>query len=558
MKWHIKIKQCFYFFSFVCITYSHFSQSVIITSERAIRPQHSQWTTASFAEVPYITQIPKDLTVSGTITALGEVIAQNGLTVIGSINVEGGGGTIEGNLIGAASENVLKVGDTMTGDLILANGSAITLQQPTSEGVYGTSIQSPDALPSDITLTLPHNAPTAGYFLQTDDNGNLTWAVLSGSGTVDYGDPGKLALYSNNPLRNVIADHTTINAKTVTVVIAEPSATDRVYTIPDSGENSTFIMSEGNQSIDGDKTFSTIIVGNSALNVPGTIEFVEGSGTDHIIIQAPPSIAGNITLTLPSITPINGYFLQTDGSGNLTWNMLTGSGTVDYGTAGRVALYSNDPLQNVIAESTTLNSKTAAIAIAEPSTTNRIYTVPDSGVNSNFIMSTSASGQTIAGDITLSGTTTAITGNATITGTLTDAAMFNQAYGSAGTGEIRGLFIDSAGLIGAMASSSRRYKKNIEPIEHESEKILNLQPVSFVYKNDPAEKKQYGLIAEEAYEVYPEMVSLNSEGNPESVCIPRELTYMMLNEIQKNHRTIAALEVELATIKKILTKHDLL
>jgi len=146
-------------------------------------------------------------------------------------------------------------------------------------------------------------------------------------------------------------------------------------------------------------------------------------------------------------------------------------------------------------------------------------------------------------------------GNETITGTLTDLAMYSQPYGN---GELRSLFIDDTGLIGAVASSSRRYKKNIEPINHGSEKILNLQPVSFVYKNDPAEKKQYGLIAEEAYEVYPEMVSLNSEGKPESVCIPRELTYMMLNEIQKNHKTIAALEAELATIKTILTKHNLL
>ena len=89
-----------------------------------------------------------------------------------------------------------------------------------------------------------------------------------------------------------------------------------------------------------------------------------------------------------------------------------------------------------------------------------------------------------------------------------------------------------------------------------SEKILNLQPVTFTYKNDITDAIRYGVIAEQAYQVYPEMVKLDDQGRPDSVSVPMEMTWMMLNEIQKNHKaievqqaTIAALEARLSTLE---------
>lgn len=57
--------------------------------------------------------------------------------------------------------------------------------------------------------------------------------------------------------------------------------------------------------------------------------------------------------------------------------------------------------------------------------------------------------------------------------------------------------------------SSRKYKKDITSVTaKEAQKILKLNPVTFVYKDDEEEALQHGLIAEEVYELYPEMIGM--------------------------------------------------
>ena len=56
--------------------------------------------------------------------------------------------------------------------------------------------------------------------------------------------------------------------------------------------------------------------------------------------------------------------------------------------------------------------------------------------------------------------------------------------------------IDSAGQLGTM-SSSRRFKKEIKPMDNASQSILALKPVTFHYKSDTKDTPQFGLIAEE-------------------------------------------------------------
>ena len=68
--------------------------------------------------------------------------------------------------------------------------------------------------------------------------------------------------------------------------------------------------------------------------------------------------------------------------------------------------------------------------------------------------------------------------------------------------------------------------------------ILQLRPVTFRYKQasaDGSKPRQYGLIAEEVAEVYPDLVVYNTDGEVETVQY-RKLTTMLLNELQKEHR----------------------
>ncbi|HAU30064.1 TPA: hypothetical protein DCW54_00280, partial [Candidatus Dependentiae bacterium] len=88
-------------------------------------------------------------------------------------------GTITAALTGAASANVLKAGDTMTGNLILDNQSQLQLREETLSGTDSVSLQAPDALPASYTLTLPDTAGTNGYALTTNGSGVLGWTEIA-------------------------------------------------------------------------------------------------------------------------------------------------------------------------------------------------------------------------------------------------------------------------------------------------------------------------------------------------------------------------------------------
>src|ERR1700719_3245384 len=98
------------------------------------------------------------------------------------------------------------------------------------------------------------------------------------------------------------------------------------------------------------------------------------------------------------------------------------------------------------------------------------------------------------------------------------------------------VLIDSAGQLGTM-SSSRRFKKEIKPMEQTSQAILGLQPVTFQYKSDSKGTPQFGLIAEEVAKVDPDLVVRDAEGEIYTVRY-EAVNAMLLNEFLKEHRKV--------------------
>jgi uncharacterized coiled-coil protein SlyX len=108
------------------------------------------------------------------------------------------------------------------------------------------------------------------------------------------------------------------------------------------------------------------------------------------------------------------------------------------------------------------------------------------------------------------------------------------------------VLIDTAGQLGTM-SSSRRFKKEIKPMESASEAILGLKPVTFEYRGDKTDTPQFGLIAEEVAEVNPDLVVRDGKGEIYSVRYDA-VNAMLLNEFLKEHRKV---EEQQATITKL-------
>jgi hypothetical protein len=126
-----------------------------------------------------------------------------------------------------------------------------------------------------------------------------------------------------------------------------------------------------------------------------------------------------------------------------------------------------------------------------------------------------------------------------------------QAYiaGVSGTVVTGGtVVVTSSGQLG-VASSSRRYKQDIERMGDTSERLYRLRPVKFRYiKTDEQGKRpvQFGLIAEEVADVLPELVYRDADGRVEGVRYD-ELAPMLLNEIQHQKRAAAAQAVKMAS-----------
>jgi hypothetical protein len=83
----------------------------------------------------------------------------------------------------------------------------------------------------------------------------------------------------------------------------------------------------------------------------------------------------------------------------------------------------------------------------------------------------------------------------------------------------RYVFVDSDNKIGTLVSS-RRFKKDIEPMDQASEGILKLKPVNRHYKDrdDKNDKTpQFALIAEDVEKVNRDLVAYGKDGKVLSV-----------------------------------------
>jgi len=116
------------------------------------------------------------------------------------------------------------------------------------------------------------------------------------------------------------------------------------------------------------------------------------------------------------------------------------------------------------------------------------------------------------------------------------------------------VLIDSAGQLGTM-SSSRRFKKQIKPMDQASEFIHALKPVTFHYKNDATGTPQFGLIAEEVAEVNPDLVVRDENGEIYTVRYDA-VNAMLLNEFLKAHRQIQEQEATLTQLKFNSTRQE--
>jgi hypothetical protein len=137
----------------------------------------------------------------------------------------------------------------------------------------------------------------------------------------------------------------------------------------------------------------------------------------------------------------------------------------------------------------------------------------------------------------------------------TVAGLHNRAFIAGIQGVMTGVadaipvLIDSNGQLGTV-SSSRSVKKEIRDMGDATARLLDLRPVTFRYKHEQTLPSggdvppEYGLIAEEVAEVFPDLVVYDEKGQPYTVKY-HEMAPMLLNEMKKQQHTLEAQRQEI-------------
>ena len=125
-----------------------------------------------------------------------------------------------------------------------------------------------------------------------------------------------------------------------------------------------------------------------------------------------------------------------------------------------------------------------------------------------------------------------------------------------GNGDGINVIVDSDGQLGT-SNSSRRFKKDIKPMDQTSEAILALKPVTFHYKNQDTKKAentpQFGLIAEDVAEANPDLVVRDADGKPFTVRYDA-VNAMLLNEFLKEHKKVEEQQTNITQLNSKMAK----
>lgn len=178
---------------------------------------------------------------------------------------------------------------TSTGALV---GTTLTLSATSNQMVIGTT----------NTTTVSYTAPVASrVYTVPDAGGSASFILSAGSQTITGA--------------KTFADQTLLLQETgstdvITINVAALSAS-RAYTMPDAGGSASFVMTAGNQTLAGTKTFSSAVPITATSN-----HLVLSTATNTLTINASTQVTARVW-SVPDISA-NGTFAALEGTQTFT------------------------------------------------------------------------------------------------------------------------------------------------------------------------------------------------------------------------------------------------
>ena len=123
----------------------------------------------------------------------------------------------------------------------------------------------------------------------------------------------------------------------------------------------------------------------------------------------------------------------------------------------------------------------------------------------------------------------------------TGALVVTDGVGISGNLNVGG-YIATEGAMTAVsynATSDLRYKTDFAPIQYGIDSIMQMQPLSYAFKNFDIDRRHIGLIAQDVVEIVPEAVSIATDGTMSIAYM--ELIPILIKSIQQQADSITEL-----------------
>ncbi len=192
-------------------------------------------------------------------------------------------------------------------DVLVARNTSDTMTNKTITG-NTNSIDASGLLTTTGTVSVLAGAPIAGYILTATSPTTAVWAVNGGGGGGGGGPPFDDATFVINdvvdPSIGLAFNVAGTTGTSTTITTAQ--TVNRIYTIPDSGANTQFVMAAGAQTITGTKTIGDLVI-TGTLNTQPVANIVYTTAVQTLTnktLTAPiiATIVNTGTLTLPTAT----------------------------------------------------------------------------------------------------------------------------------------------------------------------------------------------------------------------------------------------------------------